>query len=105
MLVDNGERFLAVGDMLKRHCRVGKVIDSGTETWENETSMLLLNRAINLDVQVALCCGVLIDHRSVLRHDTPETPFTTIFADSTTMRSHMEDKRSDLLPPAPVDYS
>ena len=28
MLVDNGERFLAVGDMLKRHCRVGKVIDS-----------------------------------------------------------------------------
>ena len=91
--------------MLKRHCRVGKIVDPVTETCEKGTSMLLANGAINLDVQVALYCGVLTDYRSVLRHDMPETPFTTIFAVSTTTRSHMEDKRSDLLPPAAVDYS
>ena len=54
MLVDNGERFLAVGDMLKRHCRIGKMVDSGKETCEMEILLLVLNRATNLILQVGL---------------------------------------------------
>ena len=102
MLVGNGERFLAVGDMLKR---VGKIIESVKRPWEMETLLLVLSHTTNLNVEGALYRGVLTDHRSLLRYDMSQTPFTTIFAASTNARSHMEDKRLDLLPPAAVDCS